>query len=144
MVASAHQLRQHRFSHDDKPNYTCKVWGGRFNTWGKYNLHRRKHLGKDGNIMCEHCGRKFISKVALKDHLFQHTGKREFVCSICGNSYSARLSLHRHLDSHTGKKYHCDVCGMEFTQAGSVRRHKATAHGVTMPPSKTKQKKLLD
>ena len=102
-------------------------------------------MGEEGKkVVCEHCGEKFYDQSELKNHLFRHTGERQFVCSLCGKAYADKKGLLRHKEKHLGKKYECDLCGKEFTQSGSARRHKVTAHGVTLPPSKTNQKKVLD
>ena len=131
---SALVLKSHSQSHDDKTNFTCKDCVEGFNTYGKYQFHKMKHLGEDGKkIMCEECGRKFHSKAQLKEHTFQHTGVRAFVCHICGKAYGFSTSLSRHMDIHEGKKYDCDMCGMSLTQSATLKRHKKTAHGIIAP-----------
>ncbi|UYM14352.1 C2H2-type zinc finger protein [Endozoicomonas euniceicola] len=58
-----------------------------------------------------------------------HSGARaknkEHVCDVCEKEFTQSGSLIRHRYRHTGEKpYECDVCGKGFTQTGDLVRHK--------------------
>ena len=118
-----HELKEEQF-------LPCAVCDKKFKS--KLGLHKHaKRVHGDGeekNSICEVCGKRFRTPLELEGHKFSHTGVRKFKCRECGKMFASYPALNTHQHSHTGKKYTCDVCGMDFTQHYSVKRHKRTAH----------------
>ena len=87
-VVSRITIKEHMAHHADKPQFSCEDCDKMFYTLNRLSMHKKSHLGDQGKkVMCEHCGRKFVAESLLKNHMFQHTGKRDFICKTCGNSY---------------------------------------------------------
>lgn len=50
--------------------------------------------------------------------------KRKFQCSVCGKRFLKRTNLVDHLKIHAGvKNYHCKICDKSFIQYGNLKAH---------------------
>ena len=66
---------------------------------------------------CGICGKAYLYKQNLTDHMVIHTGMKRYKCKTCGKSFTQKQSLAYHLTIHTGvKPYKCDTCGKSFRQ----------------------------
>ncbi|XP_055066000.2 zinc finger protein 574 [Misgurnus anguillicaudatus] len=73
---------------------------------------------------CPHCGKGFTRRSLLREHVFQHTGKKLFSCKFCTKSFPSPSSLLRHNLTHGASRLHnCHVCDKRFFQATSLKRH---------------------
>lgn len=79
--------------------------GLEFRDIGALKTHVREHLGAR-NFKCtfEGCTTSFKTNGHLKTHILIHTGERPFACDICGLSYARKSRLKIHLRKHTGEK----------------------------------------
>ncbi|XP_038073149.1 zinc finger protein 664-like isoform X1 [Patiria miniata] len=89
--------------------------------------HSREHQPR--NIICEECGKLFLTRRQLNVHMRVHrmdrTGER-LQCDKCDKSYRCSASLQRHQLIHTGKKtFICDQCGKDFFNSVRLRVHRA-------------------
>jgi KRAB domain-containing zinc finger protein len=109
-------------------------------TW----CHHRTGKKPKKTHLCEICGKNFGSKPLLDDHRNIHTGEKPFKCHWCDKRFRFRTGLDVHQNIHKEKQYICDIGGMKFTQSGSVKRHKGTAHKVAQGKSSVLPEKVLE
>lgn len=92
---------------------------------------RNKHLSfeekKSIMFMCDLCGRFFISKSLLIQHMDTKLQKGIFACNVCDKKYSTNTSLQRHMDIHrTVDTFFCDVCNKGFKRRKALSAHRVT------------------
>lgn len=114
--------------------------------------HYKIHTGFD--VVCEHCGKKFITRRLLlmhcrakhgyektdkcsfcdyrasnaeqvKIHERLHTGEKPFVCAECGAGFHRKSSYLQHVAIHLpDKNVQCDQCPARFKSVTLMRIHK--------------------
>ncbi|KAH9638621.1 hypothetical protein HF086_007755 [Spodoptera exigua] len=114
--------------------------------------HYKIHTGFD--VVCEHCGKKFITRRLLlmhcrakhgyektdkcsfcdyrasnaeqvKIHERLHTGEKPFVCAECGAGFHRKSSYLQHIAIHLPEKnVQCDQCPARFKSVTLMRIHK--------------------
>lgn len=76
---------------------------------------------------CEHCGKKFKRKYALKQHSYQHGGAPEHKCDICSKAFARTDKLLRHRRRHgIPLNYHCKICLKGFISEKSYLLHESS------------------
>lgn len=99
---------------------------------------------------CDHCSRKFFTKIELIRHLKIVSGEISYVCEICSKSCSSTMDLKLHRTAHTNQKsYACSYpeCSKAFKTPAARSSHMETHSNVTYAcsfcPSSFKQRALL-
>ena len=90
------------------------------------------------SCVCTACGKSFISKPGLRQHIqLIHTPKH-IECGgadgSCTKMFAYAYQLHQHQrTAHTTNIFYCPVarCGKRYTAIGSLNSHTATQHGDT-------------
>ncbi|XP_055846092.1 zinc finger protein 37-like [Episyrphus balteatus] len=125
-------LKRHiEFTHKVESNkYECKECGLFFKNPSNFKEHSRKH-DKSIQFPCRHCDRKFLQKKKLEHHIMRfHLNECPFKCDICGKCYVTKSNLTDHIRSkHTKTTFDCDKCKRKFESQSGLREHKYTHDG---------------
>ncbi|XP_058129521.1 zinc finger protein 436-like [Anopheles ziemanni] len=96
-------------------------------------LHLKKEHGEK-ILICERCDAMFYRRPTYNEHMDQHTIEdcRDFCCDVCGIEFTeARtLRLHRKTHAAVNKMWSCDTCGKKFTSKTVYEVHKNTHLGL--------------
>lgn len=106
-----------------KRKHKCEVCGKRF--VGKSNL--IDHLRYHANVKpyeCTYCDRKFVQVGSLRCHLRTHTREKPYTCNVCEKKFSQPSGLKVHIRTHTNERnYVCPLCGKAFISKGDLTKH---------------------
>ncbi|KAH8379595.1 hypothetical protein KR009_005914, partial [Drosophila setifemur] len=73
--------------------------------------HMYKHTGEELPYPCNICGKGFHINSALKNHLLRHAGIKNYVCPYCGVGKTTRQEWSKHILTHTQEKqFKCEIC----------------------------------
>jgi hypothetical protein len=76
--------------------YLCSISGKSFNRRSGLNAHNKLHLERVEVCPFEQCGKLFINKHQLADHLNGHTGNKPHTCRRCKRSNATQPSYSHH------------------------------------------------
>lgn len=80
------------------------------------------------NYECEHCGKKFLRKYAMNEHVRNvHFGDRRLLdCPFCDMRFkdTHKLAQHRKEMHLNQSKFECRVCGLEFNHIDFFDAHR--------------------
>nr|XP_033493254.1 zinc finger protein 260-like [Epinephelus lanceolatus] len=111
-----------RSSAGKKP-YRCSECGRRFLKKGSLKQHMKNHTG-DKPFSCPVCGKRFSVKSRKVTHMRIHSGEKPFSCSVCKKSFAWSENIHAHMRTHTGEKpYSCSICDKSFRQKINLTQH---------------------
>jgi uncharacterized Zn-finger protein len=122
-------MTSHLRVHDDVRPYKCEYEGcdKAFISNTKLKSHVNSVHLKQRSFRCEICGKAFLEKNNLKNHLRVHIGDRKFKCDICNKTFLFNGSLTCHKMTHYGEKKHqCKQCGKMFLFGTCLRKHALT------------------
>ena len=96
------------------------------------NMDQEKEISlvSEPNIIkhqCEHCGKSFLSRKSLTDHIrYMHGTATE--CSICAKTFTSAVKCFKHLkEVHKGfdQGNLCNICGKKFQCRSNLIRNAA-------------------
>ena len=127
-VLQFHERRMHsesiQYFHCDKCRFKTLVEE-------RYRKHKEAHENNSGEV-CNHCGKIFLLKRDLRDHLrfcHQEGRKKIYSCPQCGKALSSLEYLRGHMGTHTGdREYRCRLCGSGYTVETSLSKHFRNHH----------------
>ncbi|KAH8318557.1 hypothetical protein KR067_011088, partial [Drosophila pandora] len=89
----------------------CRECGMVFRCPVALKKHMYKHTGEELPYPCNICGKGFHINSALKNHLLRHAGIKNYVCPYCGVGKTTRQEWSKHILTHTQEKqFKCHVC----------------------------------
>ncbi|PAA90103.1 hypothetical protein BOX15_Mlig022031g1, partial [Macrostomum lignano] len=84
----------------------------------------------EGNHRCEHCGKRFNTKLRMRQHLDTHNPNKPYICDMpnCERAFRTAKYLKNHKDEFhklQPRKYDCPVpdCGNIFHKRTHLKRH---------------------
>ncbi|XP_045165825.1 oocyte zinc finger protein XlCOF8.4-like [Mercenaria mercenaria] len=90
--------------------------------------------------MCGSCGKYFMSRQQLNQHMLVHTDVRKYKCTYCQRTFKQPSHLHQHHRIHTGEKpYKCPMpgCFRAFPQQSNLNHHLRNHDKPAPPPENT-------
>ena len=96
-LLSSRKLEDHMKLHSP-PSIPCDVCGKMFHTDQNLSKHNYAVHTTDGEkqLRCNECGKGFISRTRLRDHMNIHLGVKPHMCPHCGKHLSNTSNLQAH------------------------------------------------
>ncbi|KAH8406867.1 hypothetical protein KR222_009579 [Zaprionus bogoriensis] len=112
-LLTIHLKKVHNMSRASVPRVEqpCGECGLLFRCPVALKKHMYKHTGQQLPYPCNICGKGFHINSALKNHLLRHAGIKNYVCPYCGVGKTTRQEWSKHLLTHTQEKmFKCERC----------------------------------
>ncbi|XP_063545307.1 PR domain zinc finger protein 5-like [Cydia strobilella] len=115
--------------HETSPIHKCEECGYTATCYRGLRRHNQRHKGK---ASCEQCGKQFVSKLSLRDHvkLFHEASNRSYTCTVCSKVYRASTRFLYHMKiAHgppapaTDSWFYCKPCGKDFRSKQGFNYH---------------------
>ncbi|XP_045493817.1 zinc finger protein 182-like [Colias croceus] len=75
---------------------------------------------------CKSCHRKFLSEIALKNHMWSHLSPGEagkpYTCTICDKAFEFKTEFMTHIKQHNGTRK-CAMCKRSFRSEKNLNAH---------------------
>uniref|UniRef100_A0A2H1VCK4 SFRICE_008914 n=1 Tax=Spodoptera frugiperda TaxID=7108 RepID=A0A2H1VCK4_SPOFR len=133
---SKSKLRTHqKNSHDVEKKYKCADCSEVFHSMYKRSQHMASEHKNRPQIKCPHCPKTFVFRSMMMTHLRDsHLKFRNHVCGVCGWKAFNSNRLKNHMYKHSGEKnFKCDACDKAFTTKKIMRAHFARMHKNPQP-----------
>ncbi|XP_064075968.1 zinc finger protein 737-like isoform X8 [Vanessa tameamea] len=126
-----HQKNQH----DLDKKYKCLVCSQTFQSHYKRSRHMATEHKNRQEIKCLHCPKTFVFRSMMMTHLRDtHLKVRNHICSVCGWKAFNSNRLKNHMYKHSGEKnFKCEACDKAFTTKKIMRAHFARMHKSLQP-----------
>ncbi|XP_023939791.2 zinc finger protein 585B-like [Bicyclus anynana] len=127
-----HQKNQH----DVDKKYKCLVCSQTFQSHYKRSRHMATEHKNRQEIKCLHCPKTFVFRSMMMTHLRDtHLKVRNHICGVCGWKAFNSNRLKNHMYKHSGEKnFKCDACDKAFTTKKIMRAHFARMHKTIQQP----------
>ncbi|XP_028156440.1 oocyte zinc finger protein XlCOF26-like [Ostrinia furnacalis] len=121
-----HQKNQHEI---DK-KFKCMVCSLTFQSHYKRSRHMAAEHKNRQEIKCLHCPKTFVFRSMMMTHVRDtHLKVRNYICSVCGWKAFNSNRLKNHMYKHSGEKnFKCDGCDKAFTTKKIMRAHFVRIH----------------
>ena len=119
-------LKQHViFSHGPK-KFSCDICHKKFARMNLLKKHTYRVHQSIHDFPCSECGKAYFDEYHLKQHMWVHTGKKDWSCRFCKMEFSRILGYVKHVRlKHPGSKaFVCDTCEFATDSGRLFGRHK--------------------
>nr|XP_033819339.1 zinc finger protein 335 isoform X1 [Geotrypetes seraphini]XP_033819340.1 zinc finger protein 335 isoform X1 [Geotrypetes seraphini]XP_033819342.1 zinc finger protein 335 isoform X1 [Geotrypetes seraphini] len=119
--------------------FLCKICGSRFLTHEDFNFHVSSHEGTDPQLFkCLQCNYHCRRWSSLKEHMFNHVGKKPYKCEACDYTSVYRKDVTRHSTIHNRDRkkkpdplpklssFPCPVCNRVYPMQKRLTQHMKT------------------
>ena len=105
-------------------DHLCNECGKFFNTKNNLWKHIQDMHGKELHA-CNVCGKKCKSESSMRKHRkVVHFTPADIKCSTCGKLFKTLSHLHKHQKIHTKPKHICEICGREISsRPDNIKTH---------------------
>ena len=93
--------------------------------------HHIRNTHMEPKFVCEICGQKRRSAVALRTHIAQvHEGQRPWPCPVCNKTFASRHYVDEHVKVQHEKvmPFSCNQCHEKFARRRTLIMHRRTVH----------------
>ena len=98
----------------------------------KKNKKESSHGDQKLGSVCKQCGKSFILRWVLRQHMITHKGEKPYNCEQCFKSFNQKTNLKTHMVVHTGvRAYVCPECKKDFKTKDIQRYHLVKHHKST-------------
>ncbi|XP_061388448.1 zinc finger and BTB domain-containing protein 41 [Musca vetustissima] len=96
----------------------------------KMRIHGTKEVQFKRNLICDKCGKKFMGRTQLMDHVRSDCGRVPiYQCQVCGKCLTTAGILKTHMLLHKDDRpYQCDQCGKSFKIKAQYKTHIKYGH----------------
>lgn len=125
------KLKTHQKNkHELEKRYKCTICPQTFQSHYKRSRHMASEHKNRQEVKCLHCPKTFVFRSMMMTHLRDtHLKVRNHVCGVCGWKAFNSNRLKNHMYKHSGEKnFKCDACDKAFTTRKIMRAHYARMH----------------
>lgn len=125
------KLKTHQINnHGLERKYKCLVCDQTFGSHYKRSRHMATDHKNRQEIKCLHCPKTFVFRSMMMTHLRDtHLKVRNHICGVCGWKAFNSNRLKNHMYKHSGEKnFKCDGCDKAFTTRKIMKAHYARMH----------------
>ncbi|XP_054284175.1 zinc finger protein 835-like isoform X2 [Macrosteles quadrilineatus] len=108
--------------------YQCEVCHRIFSNLRLFRVHKRLHYPQVKNWTCDQCGKRYLSRNMLEEHMNVHTGNRPYICSQCGKDFASKYTFKAHEKTHLERPrpFVCNKCNKSFLTQANLQQHERT------------------
>ena len=118
-----HQDNTHKdMKEEEKAQFVCCDCGKRFKSKITLRNHAEIHV-QDVSYLCRHCGLTCRTKRQLQKHIEYKHLEKIYKCSYCPKMFATRSRLKEHAIMHQNKTFICDICGKVYRHQRVFETH---------------------
>ncbi|RVE52640.1 hypothetical protein evm_002759 [Chilo suppressalis] len=112
----------YRSLHLNKKGGKCTLCSKQFINYKKWANHERLHVTE--GFICDICGKRFLFRHQIIDHLKYHNEENSFICDVCGRGFKRNNNLKQHIQTrHDSSNVKCTHCNKMFKNTMSLKVH---------------------